>query len=71
MPKTLSRKCNLKKPLACGRCKEENGEFYCGLSPTEKSRREKGYVIGGHLIKETRDSINQNHSPWCGYYYTE
>lgn len=58
-------------PSACGKCIEEGGGFFCGLSPLEKAKREKGHVIGGFLMKETRDSINQKHNPWCAHYYTE
>jgi hypothetical protein len=61
----------LKTPSACGRCKKENGDFYCGLSPSEKTRKEQGHIIGGHLMKETEDAINQYHNAWCSYYYIE
>ena len=67
----LLRLCKLENPAGCRKCNHENGRFYCGLTPSEKMRREKGVVIGGHLMRETYDSLNQIHNPWCPHYFTE
>jgi hypothetical protein len=34
-----------------------------------KAQKEEGHMIGGYLMKETADSINQYHKPWCPHYY--
>ena len=67
----ILRLCKLENLANCRKCKFENGKFYCGMSPSERTMREKGVVVGGHLLIETDDSLNQIHNPWCPHYFTE
>ena len=67
----LVHKCRLKNLSSCSRCREENGEFYCGLSPSLLESKKAGYLIKNELIKETTDSLRQYHNSWCRHYYTE